>query len=148
MSLFGLSLSPLSLRLTDKLCKANKSINVLYTCSKFTSTSRSFLLSATTLSERLNKSFLGGKVKWDTYKKIINKYWFQTDESKENMSSNSHFSDEIYFIEVNEMTAKPLTSGNFFFISWWSCRNLLYRLYMLQTSSPIAICTVHKDQCA
>lgn len=87
MSLFGLSLSPLSLRLTDKLCKANKSINVLYTCTKFTSTSRSFLLSATTLSERLNKSFLGGKVKWDTYKKVINKYWFQTDESKEKQVS-------------------------------------------------------------
>lgn len=118
---------------------------MLYT--KFTSTSRSFLLSATTLSERLNKSFLGGKVNWETYKKFIGKYWILTyqnhgffrfsDESKEN---NSHFSDEIYFIEVNEMTAKPLTSGNFFFISWWSCRNLLYRLYMLQTSSPIAIC--------
>lgn len=140
MSLFGLSLSPLSLRLTDKLCKANKSINVLYTCSKFTSTSRSFLLSATTLSERLNKSFLGGKVKWDTYKKVIkNLIDFKLMKAKK--TSNSHFSDEIYFIEVNEMTAKPLTSGNFFFISWWSCRNLLYRLYMLQTSSPIAICT-------
>lgn len=38
---------------------------------------------------------------------------------KAKKTSNSHFSDEIYmyFIKVNEMTAKPLTSGNFFFIS-------------------------------
>lgn len=74
MFFFGFYIFFFFLRLIDKLCKVNKSINVLYICIKFISIFRSFFFFVIILLERLNKSFLGGKVKWDIYKKIINKY--------------------------------------------------------------------------